>query len=62
MNKLIVGLVFLALALWGASAWWWFLWDVIKGVFVVALFGSGLLLVGLGIKTLTSSQVEPAKD
>lgn len=50
MNKVAIGLVFLVLGIWGMVSWWWFLWDVIKGVAVIAFLVSGLLLVGLGVK------------
>ena len=59
MNKVAMGLVFLALAVWGGVSWWWFLWDVIKGVAVLALFAAGMLLVGLGVKDIGGTA--PAK-
>ena len=59
MNKLIVGLIMVALGVWGASAWWWFLWDVIKGMSVVGLFGVGVILIGLGVTSIT--RADPAK-
>ena len=59
MNKIAAGLVLLALALWGAVCWWWFLFDVIKGLVVVLSFLAGLLLIGLGVRGASGSQ--PAK-
>lgn len=61
MNKLIVGLILVALGVWGASSWWWFLWDVIKGLVVVGLFGIGVLLIGLGALSVTKSAPAKAK-
>ena len=63
MNKIAVGLVLLALALWGAVSWWWFLWDVIKGLAVVLLFMSGLLMIGLGVRGAARSDIakQPAR-
>lgn len=52
MNKVATGLILLALGLWGAIAWWWFILDVAKGVLVILLFAVGLVLVGLGIKDI----------
>ena len=61
MNKVIVGLVLLALGLWGAVSWWWFLVDIIKGLIVVGLFGTGLVLVGLGLMATNKSSSEIAE-
>jgi hypothetical protein len=57
MNKIAAGLVLLALALWGAVSWWWFLFDVLKGLVVVLLFLAGLLLVGLGVRGVGGAPV-----
>ena len=58
MNKVAVGLVALALGIWGMVSWWWFLWDVLKGVAVIGLVVSGLLLVGLGLKDVGAPAAE----
>ncbi|MCB4756632.1 MAG: hypothetical protein LHV69_06320 [Elusimicrobia bacterium] len=60
MNKVATGLVLLAVSLWGAVSWWWFLWDVIKGLMVVVLFLAGLALIGLGLRHM--GQPQPAKN
>lgn len=56
MDKITIGLVLLALGIWGAASWWWFLWDVIKGIVVIGLFLSGLTLVGVGIKNYSEGE------
>ena len=53
MEKIITGLVLLALGLWGAVAWWWFLVDIIKGVGVIAMYLAGAVLIGLGLKNMS---------
>ena len=60
MNKVAIGLVFLVFGIWGMVSWWWFLLDVIKGVAIIALIGSGLLLVGMGVKDVGAP--EPKKN
>lgn len=62
INKLILGLIILALGLWGAVSWWWFLVDIIKGLVVVGLLGTGLILVGLGLISSPVSTSEIAVD
>ena len=58
MNKIVVGLILLALGLWGAVAWWWFLVDIIKGLIVVGLLGTGLVMLGLGLMKSPESNSE----
>lgn len=61
MDKVIAGIVLLALSVWGTVAWWWFIWDILRGLGIVALFAVGLLLVGSGIKCSCRPAPEPAK-
>lgn len=49
MNKIITGLVFLALGAWAIASWWWFVLDIIKGLVAILLIVIGLIFVGLGI-------------
>ena len=62
MNRLIAGLILLAIGLWGATTWWWFIWDVLKGLIVIVFFLAGLIMVGSGVKSVTQSTPEPAKN
>lgn len=50
MNKIIAGLVVLAIGLWAIVSWWWFIWDIIRGVIAVLFVLAGLILIGLGLK------------
>ena len=50
MNKIITGLVVLAIGLWAIVSWWWFIWDIIRGVIAVLFVLAGLTLIGLGMK------------
>ncbi len=50
MNKIIAGLVVLAIGLWAIVSWWWFIWDIIRGVMAVLFVLAGLTLIGLGMK------------
>jgi hypothetical protein len=50
MNKIIAGLVVLAIGLWAIVSWWWFIWDIIRAVIAVLFVLAGLTLIGLGLK------------
>ncbi len=50
MNKIIAGLVVFAIGLWAIVSWWWFIWDIIRGVIAVLFVLAGLTLIGLGLK------------
>jgi hypothetical protein len=55
MNKIIGGLIFLVLGIWATSSWWWFIWDVVKGLFAIVLLLVGLALLGVGVKNISES-------
>lgn len=62
MNKVAMGLVFLVFGIWGMVSWWWFLWDVLKGVSIIALIVSGLLLVGMGVKDVGAPEARKPSE
>jgi hypothetical protein len=53
MNKIIAGLVILAIGIWATASWWWFIIDIIKGVIAIFFVLGGLTLVSLGVKNVT---------
>jgi len=50
MNKIIAGLVLTAIGLWAIVSWWWFIWDIIRGLIAIFFVLGGLTLLGLGVK------------
>ncbi|MDH5662061.1 MAG: YdgA family protein [Elusimicrobiota bacterium] len=58
MNKIIAGLVVLAIGLWAVASWWWFLWDIIRGVMAILFVFSGVTLIGLGLKNSSKKPAE----
>lgn len=50
MNKIVIGLVLLGIGIWAVSSWWWFIFDVIKGLVAILLVLAGLALIGIGVK------------
>lgn len=61
MNKMITGLIMLAIGLWAVVSWWWFLWDIIRGLIAILLVFGGLILIGLGVRNFTSARVEKSE-
>jgi len=57
MNKIIAGLVVLAIGLWAVVSWWWFIVDIVRGLIAILLVLAGLTLIGLGMKN--SSKKSP---
>ena len=57
MNKIIAGLVLLAIGLWAIVSWWWFIWDIIKGLIAILFVLGGLTLLGLGAKNSSRKPV-----
>lgn len=50
MNKVIAGIIILGLGVWAVSSWWWFIFDIVKGLLAILLILAGLALIGLGVK------------
>lgn len=50
-DKIIAGLVALAIGLWALVSWWWFVVDILKGLVVLCLLFLGIILIGLGVKS-----------
>ncbi|MEO5332459.1 MAG: hypothetical protein H7839_10580 [Magnetococcus sp. YQC-5] len=63
MVNIGVGLVMLALGLWGMSAWWWSVTEVLRGVVPILLIIIGPIAIGAGMTRLREQKslnpVEP---
>jgi len=57
MNKIIAGLIILAVGLWAVVSWWWFIWDIIRGLIAILFVLGGLTLLGLGAKNSSRKPV-----
>lgn len=49
MATIIFGLVCLSLGLWGVSAWWWSLVEVLRGLVPLLAVALGLVALGAGV-------------
>ncbi len=50
MDRVIAGLIALAIGVWAVVSWWWFVTDVLKGLAAICLVLAGIVLIGLGVK------------
>ena len=59
MASIVFGLVAIALGLWGLSAWWWSVAEVLRGLVPLLLILIGPIALGAGITKLReNSEVE----
>jgi hypothetical protein len=49
MNVVIFGLLAIALGLWGMSAWWWSVVEILRGLIPVALVFLGVVSLAAGV-------------
>ncbi len=49
MASIIFGLIALALGLWGVSAWWWSIVEILRGIVPIMLILLGLVALGAGV-------------
>lgn len=52
MASIIFGLAALSLGLWGLSAWWWSVTEVLRGLVPIVLIMIGPIALGAGISRL----------
>ncbi|MBF0170021.1 MAG: hypothetical protein HQK87_02855 [Nitrospinae bacterium] len=52
MPNIIVGLVMVALGIWGLSVWWWSVAELLRGLAPIVLILVGLVAVGAGISLI----------
>ena len=49
MTSIIVGLISLALGIWGLSVWWWSVAEFLRGGLPAAMILFGIIAFGAGI-------------
>lgn len=58
MVNIGVGLMMLALGLWGMSAWWWSVTEVLRGVAPILLIIIGPIAIGAGMTRLREQKFQ----
>jgi FtsH-binding integral membrane protein len=59
---IIFGLVCLSLGLWGISAWWWSLVEVLRGLLPLLAVVLGLVALGAGITKMQKAAPSESMD
>ncbi len=49
MPTIITGLLAVAFGLWGLTAWWWSVVELMRGLLPVLLLGVGLIALAAGV-------------
>ncbi|CAK0747800.1 Magnetosome protein MamI [uncultured Gammaproteobacteria bacterium] len=52
MPSIMVGLLAIALGLWGLSAWWWSVVELLRGILPLFLLFVGVLALAAGVSCL----------
>ena len=52
MVSVIVGLLALALGLWGLTAWWWSVTEFLRGAMPIVFIIFGLVALAAGVQTV----------
>ena len=52
MVSVIVGLLGLALGLWGLTAWWWSVTEFLRGAMPIVFIVFGLVALAAGVQTV----------
>ncbi|HEB73387.1 MAG TPA: hypothetical protein ENI77_12320 [Nitrospirae bacterium] len=62
MPNIIIGLVAIALGLWGLSVWWWSVAELLRGLAPVVMILFGLIAIGAGVSVVRENGDEDATD
>ncbi|CAK0757307.1 Magnetosome protein MamI [Gammaproteobacteria bacterium] len=62
MSTIIFGLICLSLGLWGVSAWWWSLVEVLRGLVPLLAVILGFVALGAGVTKMHESAPEESMD
>jgi len=62
MPSIMTGLLAISLGLWGLSAWWWSVVEVLRGVLPVALIFFGVIALAAGVSGLRRQQADRDAD
>ncbi len=62
MATIIFGLICLSLGLWGMSAWWWSLVELVRGLVPMLLVFLGLIALGAGVTKMRDANTRTPRD
>ncbi|MDQ6991944.1 MAG: magnetosome protein MamI [Mariprofundus sp.] len=56
MPTIVTGLLAIAFGLWGLTAWWWSVVELMRGALPVILIGFGLIALASGVSRVRDEQ------
>ncbi len=62
MPNIIIGLVTIAIGLWGLSVWWWSVAEFLRGIVPVVLILFGLVALGAGVSVVREKEDDDLSD
>ncbi|MBF0587878.1 MAG: hypothetical protein HQL53_01995 [Magnetococcales bacterium] len=62
MPNIIVGLIALALGLWGLSVWWWSVVEMLRGLVPILLIIFSFIALGAGISNMREHEDEDESE
>lgn len=51
MGSVVLGVIAIALGVWGGIVWWWSVTEILRGILPVVLTLGGLIALAAGIRT-----------
>jgi hypothetical protein len=62
MPNIIIGLITIAIGLWGLSVWWWSVAEFLRGIVPVVLILFGLVALGAGVSVVREKEEDDLTD
>jgi len=62
MPNIVIGLVAIAVGLWGLSVWWWSVAEFLRGIVPVVLILFGLVALGAGVSVVRDKEEDDLTD
>jgi len=61
MASIVIGIISIALGVWGFSVWWWSVAEFFRGVLPVFLVAGGIIALSAGIR-MSREEIKDAEE